>query len=223
MCACSGSRRVPCAPGRGSRKRRRRRGGHGEGRRAGEREGGGEGSGGGGGDGGDDGGGGGGSDGGGGSLRQHTRREAVSMCSMGPGRACAAHVREGECAPNSTRGVCRRRAEARAPWGWNPTDLRRCRRPGPMSGAETVERVLGLQVGWPRGLECAWFSHCSFSTRDPRGGGCGYGSAKGFPRGLHQDIGRSSVRIRPHPQLKCVSSGRSSCGELCALRDVLVE
>ena len=78
---------------------------------------------------------GGGGGGGGGSLRQHTRREAVSMCSMGPGRACAARVREGECAPKSTRGGCRRRAEARAPWGWNPTDLRRCRRPGPMSGA----------------------------------------------------------------------------------------
>ena len=98
-------------------------------------------AGGGGGDGGEDGGGdGGGSRGGGGggcggSLRQHTRREAVSMCTMGPGRACVACVQESERAPFSTRGGCSRRAEARAPWGWKPTDLRRCRRPGPMSGA----------------------------------------------------------------------------------------
>ena len=37
---------------------------------------------------------------------------------VGSGRVCAAHVRvqEGECAPESTRGSSRRRAEARAPW-----------------------------------------------------------------------------------------------------------
>ena len=132
--------------------------------------------GGGGGNGGEDGGGdGGGSRGGGGggcggSLRQHTRREAVSMCTIGRGRVCVARVQESE---------HRFRREEVVVDGPKPgpheesnlTDLRQRRRPGHRSGAEYMG-IQGCGQGGSRGPTSTWISTMRSRAR-PRDGAAG--------------------------------------------------
>ena len=127
-------------------------------------------------DGGEDGGGdGGGSHGGGGggcggSLRQHTRREAVSMCTIGRGRVCVARVQESE---------HRFRREEVVVDGPKPgpheesnlTDLRQRRRPGHRSGAEYMG-IQGCGQGGSRGPTSTWISTMRSRAR-PRDGAAG--------------------------------------------------